>query len=228
VHAANHHWHVLGNCEKLDGARYLRIIGSQGHAHVAAGGVHGISRHLVPECRRIFGNQFNAAVVVREPLARIRSQMALHRDFEGLQVFDLGYLDAILDRTGIALEPGDYQSRLFVHAANMLNAVLEEREVGRIYRCEDLTSDTDMLGEFVDQITRGKVSPDFQWLNSALETKRVNVHAGRYPSHELDDWQVDVIRRVVVPQAWDLYEGLGYARPEFAADAAASRRSILA
>lgn len=228
VHAANHHWHVLGNGEKLDGARYLRIIGSQGHAHVAAGGVHGLSRHLVPECRRIFGNQFNAAVVVREPLARIRSQMALHRDFDGLQVFDLGYLDAILDRTGIALEPGDYQSRLFVHAVNMLNAVLEEREVGKIYRCEDLTSDTGVLGEFVDEITRGKVSPDSQWLNSAVKTKKVNVHAGRFPSRELDDWQIDVIRKVVDPRAWDLYESLGYARPEFAADASASRRSIVA
>lgn len=228
VHAANHHWHVLGDCEKLDGVRYLRIIGSQGHSHIAAGGVHGISRHLVPECRRIFGNQFNAAVVVREPLSRIRSLIALHRDFEGFQVFDLDYLDAILDRAGIVIEPGDYQSRLFVHAANMLNAILEELEVGKIYRCEDLTSDTGVLGEFVREITRDKISPDSGWLKAALETKKVNVHAGRHPRRELTDWQIDVIRKVVDPRAWDIYESLGYVRPDFLAGSAANRQSVVA
>jgi hypothetical protein len=228
VHAANVHWHVLGNCEKLDGARYLRIIGSQGHAHIAAGGVHGISRSLVPECRRNFGNKFNAAVVVREPLSRLKSQIALHRDFEGFEVFDLDYLDPILARTGITVAPGDYKSRFFVHAVNMLNAVLDEREVGKIYRSEDLTSDPDVLGEFVEEITHGKISPDSQWLKTALETKKVNVHAGRYPRRELDDWQIDVIRRVVDPRAWEIYESLGYDRPEFATGSAASRLSIIA
>ena len=76
VHAANSFWHVLGNCEKSDGAPYLRLIGSQGHAYTAAGGVHRVSRHLVPECRRSFGETFNAAVVVREPISRLHSQLA--------------------------------------------------------------------------------------------------------------------------------------------------------
>ena len=85
---------------------------------------------------------------------------------------DVDYLDAVLSRTGIAMEPEDYESRLFVHAANMLNAVLDEREVGKIYRSEDLTSDRYVLGEFVEEITRGKVSPYSQWLKSAIEQKR--------------------------------------------------------
>lgn len=187
-----------------------------------------MDRALIPECRRIFGKQFNAAVVVREPLSRIRSQISLHRDFEGVQTLDLHYLDAILERTGLLIEPGDYQSRLFVHAANMLNAVLDEREVGKIYRSEDLTSDTEVLGEFVEEITRGKVSPDSEWLKVALETKKVNVHAGRYPLRELDDWQIDVIRKVVDPRAWDIYESLGYVRPELTAGSASSHRSIVA
>jgi len=230
VHAANHTWHVLGNVEKLDGVRYLRIIGSQGHAHVAAGGVHGISRHLVPECRRSFGDKFNAAVVVREPISRLRSQVALYRDFEGLRAWDVDYLDSILSSAGIAVAPEDYQSRLFVHAANMLNAVLDESTVGKIYRAEDLTSNSQVLGGFMEEITRGKISPDSEWLNSALETKKVNVHAGRYPRRELDDWQMDVVRKVVDPRAWDLYESLGYARPEFVACSAEirERASIIA
>jgi hypothetical protein len=217
VHAANLYWHVLGNCEKLDGVPYLRIIGSQGHAHVAAGGVHGLSRHLVAECRRSFGDKFNAAVVVREPISRLLSQLALYRDFEGLRVWDVDYLDTILSRTGIALAPGDYQSRLFVHAANMLNAILEECDIGKIYRSEDLTSNSQVLGEFVEEITRGKVSPDHDWLQSAIEFKKVNVHAGRHARRQLDEWQIDVIRKVVDPTAWEIYESLGYARPDFAA-----------
>jgi len=216
VHAANLHWHVLGDCEKLDGARYLRVIGSQGHAHIAAGGVHGVSRHLVPECRRSFGDKFNAAVVVREPIARLQSQLALYKDFEGTRAWELDYLDAVLSRTGIKIAREDYHSRLFVHAANMLNAILDERAVGTIYRSEDLTSNGEVLGQFIEEITRGRVSPGSEWLDSAIHTKKVNIHAGRHPLRELDDWQMDVIRRVVDPRAWELYEGLGYARPEFA------------
>ena len=220
VHAANLSWHVLGNSEKLDGVPYLRIIGSQGHAHRAAGSVHGLSRLLVPECRRSFGEAFNAAVVVREPVARMHSQLALHQDFEDLEAWNVDYVEGILSRTGIRLAPEDYQSRLFVHAANMLNAIVEEREVGKIYRCEDLTSDSEVLGGFIEEITRGKVSPDSAWLRSAIETRNVNVHASRHPQRNLDDWQMDVIRRVVNPGAWEIYESLGYARPEFAARAA--------
>jgi hypothetical protein len=216
VHAANLHWQVLGNCERLDGIPYLRIIGSQGHAHVAAGGVHGVSRHLVPECRRSFEDKFNAAVVVREPVSRVHSQLALYQDFEGLRVWNVDYLDAILARIGIAVEAGDYQSRLFVHAANMLNAILDEREVGKIYRSEDLTSNSQVLGEFIEEITRGKVSPSSDWLESAIRTKKVNVHSARHPQREFDEWQIDVMRKVVDPRAWEVYESLGYARPDFA------------
>ena len=207
---------MLGNSEQLDGVPYLRIIGSQGHAHAAAGGVHGISRHLIPECRRKFGAKFNAVVVVRDPISRLKSQLALYQDFEGLQVWNIDYVDAILARTGIHLPEGDYGLRLFVHAVNMLNAILDEDEVGTIYRSEDLTSSHEILGEFVEEITRGKISPDSAWLRSALATKKVNVHAGQRPRRELNDWQIDIIRKVVDPRAWEMYDRLGYARPEFA------------
>jgi hypothetical protein len=217
VHAANIHWNVLGNCERLDGVPYLRVIGSQGYTHIAAGEVHGVSRHLVPECRRIFGEKFNAAVVVREPIARLRSQLALYEDAKGVRMWNIDYLDAILSRTGIVVAPEDYKSRLFVHATNMLTAILDERDVGRIYRSEDLTSNSEVLGEFVEEITLGKISPAAEWLQSAMETRKVNVHAGQCPRRELSDWEIDVIRKVVDPRVWEMYESLGYTRPEFAA-----------
>lgn len=228
VHAANLHWQVLGNSERLDGVPYLRVIGSQGSSHVAAGGVHGLSRHMVPECRRTFGDKFSAAVVVREPLARLRSQLALYEHFEGLRVWDVAYLDAILSRKGITIAPDDYESRLFVHAANMLNAILDERAVGKIYRAEDLTSNHQILGEFVEEITRGQVSPSSEWLQSAVQSGKVNVHAGRRSARALDDWQIDVIQKVVEAESWEMYETLGYARPEFVDGSVASPQSTVA
>jgi hypothetical protein len=216
VHAANQFWHVLGQCERLDGLPYLRIIGSQGYSHVAAGDVHGISRHHIPELRRSFAEGFNAAVVVREPIPRLHSQLALFEEFEAYKTWDVNYVDGVISRAGVVLPADDYRTRFFVHAANMLNAILEEREVGRIYRSEDLTRCAEVLGDFVEEITLSKVSPSAAWLQSAIETKRINAHKGHGQHRTLTDWEIDVIRKVVDTRSWEIYEALGYPRPEFA------------
>lgn len=215
VHAANITWHVLGKSERLDGVPYLRVIGSQGHAHLAAGCVHGVSRHLIPECRRSFGDKFSAAVVIREPMLRIHSQLALFREAEGFEAWNLEGMDSVMSGSGVMLDSNDYRSRFFVHAADMLNAIVEEGDVGKIYRAEDLTQDPEVLGDFVERITGGKVSPDPEWLQCAIEAEPMNVHAGKYPRELLDEWQIDVIRKVVDPRSWERYEELGYRRPEF-------------
>jgi hypothetical protein len=216
VHAGNQFWHVLGGCERLDGVSYIRIIGSQGHAHVAAGDVHGVGRNCVPELRRSFGELFNAAVVVRAPIQRLHSQLALFEKFENHKLWDLDYIDGVISRTGASLMVDNYRSRFFVHAANMLNAILEERDVGRIYRSEDLTTKIEVLGDFVEEITRGKVSPTGEWLQSAIGAAKINVHATKGHQAQFSDWQRDVIRQVVDPRSWEIYEALGYQRPEFA------------
>jgi len=113
VHAANHLWHVLGRFERLDGVPYLRIVGSQGHACLAAGCVHGVSRHLIPECRRSFGNRFNATVVVREPIPRLHSQLALFQQFAGVQAWNIDYVDGLMSRTGLTLLADDYPTQAF-------------------------------------------------------------------------------------------------------------------
>jgi hypothetical protein len=92
----------------------------------------------------------------------------------------------------------------------MLNAILEEREVGQVYRSEDLTQRAEVLGEFMEEITRGKVSPSTDWLRSAMKTSRVNRHADPHQDRRLSDWQVDVIRKTVDPRSWELYEALEY------------------
>jgi hypothetical protein len=210
AHAANHAWNVLGECEKLDGVRYLRVIGSQASSRVAAGDVHGVSRRHIPELRRVFEDQFNAAVVVREPMARLRSQLGVFHQFERQEHWDLAYLDEVISTAGVTLPSDGYYWRFFVHAANMLNAILEEVQVGKVYRAEDLTRNADILRDFVDEITRGKVSPGAEWLRAAVEIPGVNQHAEQQPPMDLDDWQADVVRKVVSPRAWELYETLGY------------------
>jgi hypothetical protein len=219
VHAANAFWQVLGGCERLDGLSYLRVIASQGHAHAAAGDVHGVGRHHIPALRLAFDQLFNAAVVVREPIPRLRSQLALferYKDVEGsTTAWDLGYIDSLIEHCKIALPRDDFRFRFFVHAANMLNAILEEREVGKIYRSEDLTSDTSVLGDFVDEITRARVRPSSEWLDAAIQIHPVNPHAESSGQRQFEAWEIDVIRKVVDPRAWEMYERLGYTRPVF-------------
>jgi hypothetical protein len=211
VHAANHSWHVFGNGEeRLDGSPYIRTLANQGSNYAAAGDVHGVSRHHIAELRESLANHFNAAVVVREPIPRLHSQLALFARYETHRCWDIGYVDSVIARTGVTLPAGNYRCRFFVHAANMLNAILDEREVGRIFRSEDLTQSPETLGDFVEEITRGAVSPTTAWLRSAIETRPMNRHAKPSQDPKFADWQVDVIRRVVDPRAWDTYAALGY------------------
>lgn len=225
THAANHTWHVLGGCERLDGVRYLRVLGSQACGHIAAGDIHGVSREHIPELREVFGRQFNSAVVVREPLARIRSHMGLLEHFDGREYWDLGYLDPILASRGIKLPSSSYRDRFFVHSANMLNAITEEIRVGKIFRAEDLTDSANALGGFIDEVTRGKVRPAGAWLRDALHTPAVNMHAAEFRLR-LEDWHIDVIRRIVSPQSWDLYQSLGYRGFDVALSTASGARNL--
>jgi hypothetical protein len=210
VHAGNHSWHVLGNVACVDGPDYLQIIGHKGRHHLAAGDVHGVSRHHIPELRRTLRNRFNAVVVVREPISRLRSQLALFDRYEKYEVWNLKYLDDLISRAGVILPSDNYGCRLFVHGANMLNAILEEEAVGKVYRAEDVTRRPEILGDLIAEITRGIVLPSATWLRAAIETPGINQHAGRSAGRSLADWQVDVIKRVVDPRAWEMYQELGY------------------
>jgi hypothetical protein len=215
AHAANITWHYLGACERLDGLPYMRIIGSQGHASVAAGDVHGVSRHLIAELRQAFGRKFNAAVVIREPLPRIRSQLGIFPQFGAYPNWQLEYLDPLIARAGVRLPSDDESCRFFVHAANMLNAIEEEVKIGKVFRAEDVTRHPESLGRLVDEITRGKVRPGDPWLQKAVNLPRRNGHSGPKRVSALEDWQYDVIRRVVSPKSWELYEHFGYPAPDF-------------
>jgi hypothetical protein len=86
--------------------------------------MHGLPRTEISNLRETFGDRFNAVIVVREPVARLRSQMALYGEFRGVDGWDLSYAETLIESENIPVD--SEESRLFVHAANMLNAVTDE------------------------------------------------------------------------------------------------------
>lgn len=214
AHAANISWMHFGgpNSRRLDGLDYLLLLAEMGNGYIAAGDVHGISRDCIPHLRASFGESFSAAVLVRDPLPRLNSQMALFRRYKDFSVWDLSYTDEIIRSKGILLPQKDEEHKMFVHAANMLNAILQEKDLGTVYRMEDLVSSPDVLCCLAEELTGGQVSLNIDWATHALATGKINRHS-LAPQPSPEDWQIDVLRRVVDAGAWDSYKALGYAVP---------------
>jgi hypothetical protein len=193
----------------------MRLVSSAGYAHALAGDVHGVSRHHVPALKEAFGSRFQAAIVVRDPIPRLFSLMAL---FERLDEFDvwrgnIGYIDEVLAQRGVILPANDHPHRLFAHGVNLLNTIAEEASIARVFRSEDLTARADTLLELVDWCSNGHLGPDAEWAAAAVRTPPVNRHLRTQPA--LQDWQVEVLRRLVSENTWGHYESLGYSRPGF-------------
>lgn len=209
LHAANSYWELFGGAKTLTGLEYLQIVGMLGHATSLAGDIHGVSRYDIPEIKEFFGDQFAAAVLVREPLARLYSALALSERYEPTQRTDTSYLDAMFPSVWRLLPSGGANERVFVHTANLLNAIIDEQAVGPIFRMEDLISRPECLLELVSVLSSGKVNAPEHWAAAATARNAVNQHNrdGRKP---FDDWQIKVLREVVHKDAIELYEGLGY------------------
>lgn len=209
LHAANYLWNKFAGADWLSGLDYLEVVGMQGHAAIAAGDVHGISRSDIPEIAKKYGNRFRAAVVVRNPLPRLRSQLALFKRYAQFGGWDLTYLQSMFPEVIDHLPTGSYDERLFVHGANMLNAIVEEVAVGPVFRMEHITTDRQSLAALVEHLTAGAVETPQHWLESAIGSNRTNPHAPSI-SDSLADWQKEVLRKVVGADAIEHYRRLGY------------------
>src|SRR5204862_897389 len=86
--------------------------------------------------------------------------------------------------------------------------------VGPVFRAEDVTTAPPAFGDFVRTLTAGKVEIEDAWVESVLRAAGVNRHT-KSRRLQLAPWQREVAARVVEPEAWALYEELGYARPSF-------------
>jgi hypothetical protein len=213
VHALNVALERVSGGPRLDGVDYLRILDPQSFAHPAAGDVHGVSPATLPALREEFGDRFRSVVVVRDPLPRLGSLLSFFDRVGRVEAWDLTHSDSLVEEKAIELPDRDYATRFFVHAANMLNAVVGEVAAGPIYRAEDITSSRAALAAFVTDVTGGAVRPTRGWITKTRRGARVNVNPRQDAG--LADWQRDVVTQIVQPEAWTLYRALGYELPDW-------------
>ena len=157
VHQANRFWARLGGARRLDGWQYLRILGGESPSSRACGDVHGVSREAVPDLRCKLGERFNCAILVREPLPRLRSQMAHFENWPIKTTWDVDYVQKFIEE-GVHVPQDTILNRLFLHGVDMLNNIVVEEAVAPLWRSEDLTSDAQALVNFIEELTRGNVS----------------------------------------------------------------------
>ena len=219
VHALNSVWENFGAGPRLDGLQYLRLLAYYGRAYAAAGDIHGVSRQHVPMLRDKLGDKFEAVVLVREPMARLHSQISLFEQCNYRRWGELAYIDDLARAVGIDPQSLTVEQRHFIHGTNMLNAITEEKNVGTIYKSEDVTSNIDILLQLVREISGNSLGPELAWARSTIGLDPVNLHSAKkidvHIKGHFDIWSQEIIRAVVLPEAWHEYAKLGYETPSF-------------
>jgi hypothetical protein len=210
LHSGHTVWRIFADVAKMDGLRYLQIVGMQGCSARLAGDIHGISSHDIPSIKQFFGDTFRSAVLIRDPLPRLQSQLAVLEKFSDFRPMgDLEYLDDAFPDALKRLPTGDYVERLFVHAANMLNGIIYEISVGPVFRMEGLTQDAAMLRSALEHLSAGEISPPPEWASKWTNSRFARNKHSDGP-RLLKPWQADVLRAIVKPEAVQLYESFGY------------------
>jgi outer membrane murein-binding lipoprotein Lpp len=215
VHSINGGMATLHDAPRSHGLEYLLLLLNNGAVYLAAGDVHGVSRDEIPAIRAALGDLFRCAILVREPMARLRSQNALfgeHSARSGKPWGELDYLNPLIRSLGMDDESIPYAERLFIHGANQLNAIIEEIGIGPVYRMEDLTTSVEALRALVDHLTGSVVKTSAEWARAAIDTSRANAHVTT--AAPFTERQLDIVRRVVRPDAWRFYRNLGYDAPD--------------
>lgn len=207
-----------------DELHYLTGLRRLGVCYKLVGEIHGITLGHVARLREAMGDRFHAAAVVRAPGPRLLSQLRLFEDggyagWEGLE-----YVRTLPGFAGVARHVTDARRVCFVHAANMLNAIVDESRLCRVFRCEDLTASPGAFREFVAHLSGGRVEVPDALTEQIVNRPRVGAHGRGGAALAIDqDWQVEILRAVVRPESMALYAGLGYETPEWWAGGAAAR-----
>jgi len=207
-----------GIAGRLDDVQVLSAVERMGGGLPLAGEVHGLARTSVPRLQAKFGKRFRCAGLVRSPAPRLRSQLALFatHNYSPQAWPNMEYVDCLAGFARVAGTVRSYEQLMFVHAVNMLNAVLEEQELFPLYRLEDLSTNPAALRGFIDHLSGGCIDVDDAFLAWAQSLGSPNSHvalAGKAP-RPFEDWQVDVIRAILRPEAVEAYQGLGYEIPD--------------
>lgn len=210
VQGANHYLQSMRGIAPMDGLEYMHVIAAIATGHSAVGDVHGISRHLIPELRENYGDVFSSAVVVRDPLPRMHSQLALFKTLPAAGLWDLGYVEALAVQLGQNPAAMTQEDRLKLHAFNMLNTIVEEKLVGPIYRIEDLVGKRDSMASLLDHLTHGRLQSPGWWLDHVQNLPALNGHKEPGQRPEFLPEELRILSQVVTPEAKALYRDLGY------------------
>jgi len=209
LHDGRYPLRILHDGPPVDEVAWFRMLDILGSGHVAAGDVHGVDRARVPALRQAFGERIAFAVVVRAPRPRLASQFRLFRELERFGGWNVEPMHALADRLGLDLPDRGHSTLLDLHGIAMLNAIVEERTVGPVYRMEDLVSDPAALGRLVAHITGDEVRPEPALLASLVARPRTNAH-GDAGQAAFAPWHQAALDAVLLPEARRAYLDLGY------------------
>ena len=208
--------------DKFDPIDYMKIVARTSH-HEVKGDVHSFRPKDIPQLKEYFGKNFSSVVIEREPISRLKSTMVMHNSqiSKGYKFFDTRLVNyTILRKKKIHLPESNYKNKLFVKAVNALNNIEAEVDYncGKMYRMEDLISDPKHLRSLIEEISSGRLDKDDDYaddlLNKMIKTPPTNIRASK-EEIKFEDWQIDVIKKVVNEKAWKLYSELGYEKPSF-------------
>ena len=143
-HMRSHLRMVVPETDALSDYEYLRMLRQLGAGHLLAGDIHGIPIGTVPALTGWFGDRIRTAAVVRHPEKRLLSQVRLFEEFAySEQVWGaMDYLESLNGFEQVAHLAVGRKKRCFAHAVYMLNNVIQEAQCCRIFRSEDLTTDS--------------------------------------------------------------------------------------
>ena len=96
----------------------------------------------------------------------------------------------------------------FVHAVNMLNAVIREASRCKLYCIEDLGRTPESLVDFVDWASGEQLRPSVAWAEQSIQIDPVGSHNTR--QLDFEPWHHEVLREIIRPEARAIYENCGY------------------
>jgi len=125
------------------------------------------------------------------------------------KVWDISYIKKFEKSLGRDPTQLPLEDQYKIHAMNMLNAIIEEYKLAKIFRIEDISSSPDQLDNLIKHISSGTVSSSRKWLESALNTQRINSHVKRHHA-VLNADDMKLLNTIVSSEAWEIYRTLGY------------------
>ena len=208
-------WLRLTGTPRIDDVTYMKIVADAGRGYRAAGDCHGVWASSIPRMRAKWGDRFRAAAVVRHPIPRIASLWSLANK-TGFHHYKLDYrfLREVAPRELAWIETEEHL--FFLHAARMPNNVLDEVQVGPLYRMETLTADRNEVRGLLRHISGGELDFDPGTLDRVFD-RTVMSHAGREQAQRPREaferfagWQREILAAALDPAARAIYERLGY------------------